>query len=325
LAVAEINRAGGVMGKRIEVIVEDDRGTPEEANTVVSKLIERDRVVAVLGEVASSLSLAGAPLCQKAHIPMITPSSTNPEVTKKGDYIFRICFIDPFQGTVMARFAYRRLQARHAGILQDRKNDYSVGLARFFREEFERLGGEVVADESYQEGDTDFKAQLTALQAKRPAVLFIPGYYTEVGLIAKQARELGITCPLIGGDGWDSPQLVAIGGEAVEGGYYSNHYSIEEKRPEIAQFVRSYRAQFAGEEPDAMAALGYDAARILADAIRRAGKVDPKAIRDALARTKGFRGVTGVITLDAQRNAVKPAVILQIRGGKPRYVETIQP
>ncbi|MCC6445446.1 MAG: ABC transporter substrate-binding protein [Armatimonadetes bacterium] len=325
LAIEEINRAGGVLGRKLEVIVEDDQGKQEEANLAVSKLIERDNVVAVIGEVASSLSLAAAPICQTARIPMITPASTNPAVTQKGDYIFRICFIDPFQGTVMARFAHRTLKSRRAAILRDIRNDYSVGLADYFAQEFTRLGGAIVGDESYQENDTDFKAQLTSLRSKKPDALFIPGYYTEVGLICKQARELGLTCSFLGGDGWDSPQLAAIGGDAVEGGYFSNHYSVAEKRPEIARFVESFRARYSGETPEAMAALGYDAAKILADALARAGRAAPAALRAALAQTKGFRGVTGIITLDTDRNAVKPAVIVQMKQGQPRYVQSIAP
>ena len=324
MAVDEINAAGGLLGLPVRVVVEDDQGRPEEAQTVVTKLITRDRVVAVLGEVASSRTLAAAPVAQSNGIPMLTPSSTNPDVTRVGDYIFRVCFIDPFQGQVMARFAYNTLNLRRVAILRDIRNDYSVGLANVFIENFRALGGEVVADESYSEGDTDFSAQLTSLRSSNPDGVFIPGYYTEAGLIARQARQLGLDVPLLGGDGWDSPRLGEIGGAALDNSYFSTHYSPDEPNPAIQKFVSDYRARF-DETPDAMAALGYDAAKVLFDAIRRAGSTDGAAIRDALAQTQGFEGVTGNITIDANRNAVKPAVVLKVEGGTYAYVETIAP
>lgn len=324
MAVEEVNAAGGLLGKRVRVIVEDDQGRPEEAQTVVTKLITRDRVVAVLGEVASSRTLAAAPVAQANGIPMISPSSTNPEVTLVGDYIFRVCFIDPFQGLVMAKFAVNTLRLNRVAILRDIKNDYSVGLADVFAENFTQMGGQIVADESYSEGDTDFSAQLTALRATNPQAIFVPGYYTEVGLIARQAKSLGLNVPLLGGDGWDSPSLIEIGGEALEGSYFSNHYSVEDPSPSIQKFVTDYRAKH-GETPDALAGLGYDAAMLLFDAIRRANSTEPRAIRDALAATQNFAGMTGTITLDENRNAIKPAVVLQIEDGKLNYVETINP
>src|SRR3990172_1021967 len=224
MAVERINQEGGLLGKKVVVIVEDDQGKPEEAATAVKKLINQDKVIAVLGEVASSRSLAAAPICQEAKIPMITPSSTNPEVTRKGDYIFRVCFIDPFQGEVMAKFAYNTLKIKRAAILRDIKNDYSVGLADYFKDIFTKLGGQIVADESYSEGDIDFRAQLTSVKTKNPETIFVPGYYTEVGLLVRQARDLGFKIPIIGGDGWDSPKLVEIGGEAFNCCYYSKPY-----------------------------------------------------------------------------------------------------
>lgn len=324
MAIEEVNAAGGVLGRQVRVIVEDDQGRPEEAQTVVTKLITSDKVVAIIGEVASSRTLAAAPVAQTHKIPMITPSSTNPAVTEVGDFIFRVCFIDPFQGLVMAKFAANSLHMTKVAILRDIKNDYSVGLADVFIENFTALGGTIVADESYSEGDTDFSAQLTSLRSKGPEAIFVPGYYTEVGLIARQAKSLGIGAPLLGGDGWDSPSLIEIGGEALEGSYFSNHYSVDDPSPSIQKFVTDYRAKY-GETPDALAGLGYDAAKLLFDAITRAGSTDPQAIRDALAATKDFQGMTGVITLDEKRNAVKPAVVLQIKGGKLAYVETINP
>jgi len=325
MAVDEVNQAGGIFGKKIRVIVEDDQGKPEEAQTVVTKLINKDRVIAVLGEVASSRSLAAAPVCQQNRIPMITPSSTNPRVTQVGDYIFRVCFIDPFQGLVMAKFASNSLKIKNVAVLRDIKNDYSVGLADVFVENFTKLGGAIVSDESYSEGDTDFSAQLTSIKSKNPQAIYVPGYYTEVGLIARQARKLGITVPLIGGDGWDSPKLWEIGGEALNDCFYSNHYSVDDPSPAIQKFVAGYKTRNNDQVPDAIAALAYDAARVLFDAWRRAGSTEGSKVRDALAQTKEFPGVTGKITLDANRNAVKPAVVLRVKNGKLEYVETITP
>ena len=322
MAIDEVNAAGGVLGKQLRVIVEDDQGRPEEAQTVVTKLITSDRVVAVLGEVASSRTLAAAPVAQSNGIPMITPSSTNPKVTEVGDYIFRVCFIDPFQGFVMAKFAANTLKVRNVAILRDVKNDYSVGLAKVFTEEFGKLGGRIVADESYSEGDTDFSAQLTSLRARNPDAIYVPGYYTEVALLARQARQLGLNVPLLGGDGWDSPRLTGIGGPALNNSYYSSHYSPQDTSQLVRRFVSGYQERF-GEVPDGLAALAYDAAKLLADAITRAGSTEPEAIRDAIAQTKGFVGVTGTITINAQRNADKAATVVRVAGGRLEFVETI--
>jgi branched-chain amino acid transport system substrate-binding protein len=324
MAVEDVNEAGGLLGKMVRVIVEDDQGKPEEAQTVVTKLINKDQVVAVLGEVASSRTMAAAPVAQQNAIPMISPSSTNPKVTEIGDYIFRVCFIDPFQGLVMAKFATNTLKVKNVAILRDIKNDYSVGLADVFIENFKKMGGNIVANESYSEGDTDFSAQLTSIKSRNPQAVFLPGYYTEVGLIARQAKNLGLTVPFLGGDGWDSPKLVEIGGEAVNGSYYSNHFSVADPNPAIQKFVSDYKARH-GATPDALAGLGYDAAQILFDAIKRANSTEGPKVRDAIAQTKDFPGVTGRITLDKDRNAVKPAVVLQVRSGKLEYIETITP
>jgi branched-chain amino acid transport system substrate-binding protein len=324
LAFDEINAAGGLLGKPVKVLVEDDRSQPEEATTAVTKLINQSKVVAVLGEVSSSRSLAAAPICQSNKVPMISPSSTNPRVTQVGDYIFRVCFIDPFQAPVMAKFAANTLKVRKVAILTDVRNDYSIGLQTFFRQNFKSLGGEIVAEQSYSEGDSDFRAQLTQIKATNPEAIYVPGYYTEVATIARQARELGITVPLLGGDGWDSPKLFEIGGEALDGCYISNHYSVDDPSPAIQKFVADYKKKYS-QVPDALAALGYDAAKILADAIRRAGSTDGAKIRDALKTVKDFVGVTGTITINADRNAVKPAVVLRIEKGKFHYVETVNP
>ena len=324
IAIEDLNRKGGVLGKKVRVIVEDDQGKPEEAQTVVTRLITRNRVVAVLGEVASSRSLAAAPVCQQNRIPMISPSSTNPRVTQVGDYIFRICFIDPFQGSVMARFASNTLKARNVAILRDIKNDYSVGLADVFKEEFQKLGGKIVADESYSEGDNDFNAQLTLIRSTSPEAIFIPGYYTEVGLIARQARNQGIKVPLIGGDGWDSARLWEIGGEALNDSYYSSHYSAKDPNPVVQDFVKRYREKH-GTVPDTNAVLGYDAASLLFDAFKRANSTDGPKVRDALATTTNFVGITGKIAIDANRNPLKPAIILRVKNGDLEFVETIRP
>jgi branched-chain amino acid transport system substrate-binding protein len=291
---------------------------------VVSKLITRDHVVALIGENASSRTLAAAPIAQSYRVPMISPSSTNVEVTKKGDYVFRVCFIDPYQGRALATFARRNLGAQTAAILVDAKSDYSVGLAQAFREAFEAAGGRVSSELKYTEGDSDFSAQLTAIRPQEPDVLLVPGYYTDAGLIARQAKSLGLAARLLGADGWDSPKLVEIGGEAMEGSYLSNHYSVDDPSRAVRKFVDEYRAKY-GAEPDSIAALTYDATRLLADAISRAGSTEGKRIRDALASTKDFAGVTGAITMDADRNPVKPAVILKIEGGRFRFAATIAP
>lgn len=325
LAIAEANAAGGVLGKQLELITEDTRSQSTEARTSALKLIQQDKVVALLGEVASSNSIAAAPEAQKAQIPMVSPASTNPEVTQKGDYIFRICFIDPFQGEVMAKFAHNSLGKKTAAIFTDVKSAYSVGLAQYFKETFVSLGGQVVSEEAYSQGDIEFKAQLTKIKQTAPEVLFIPGYYSEVGLIARQARELGLEAVLMGGDGWDSPKTIEVGGASVEGAYFSNHYSADDPNPVIQDFIVKYKEAHNGETPDAMAVLGYDAARIVIDAIRRAGSTQGSAIRDALAATVDFPGVSGTITIDAERNARKAAVVLKIDGGALRFAERVNP
>jgi len=325
LAVEEINAAGGVLGKPLKLVYEDNRSTPGESATIVKKLISRDKVVAILGEVASGRSLEAAPICQQYKIPQISPSSTNPKVTEVGDYIFRVCFIDPFQGLVMAKFAKDTLKVKQVAVLYDAAAPYSDGLSRFFRERFTADGGTIVTVKSFNSGDKDFKPQLTAIKALNPQAIFVPCYYTEAALIAVQARQLSLTVPIFGGDGWEAPELLQIGGAAMEGTYYSTHYSAEDAAPAVQNFVTKFKAKNNGETPDAMAALGYDSVFVLADAIKRAGGTDTAKVRDALAQTRDFAGVTGKTTMDAQRNATKPAVILTIKDGKFKYVETISP
>ncbi len=346
LAVAELLRAkdGRIGGLPVRVVSEDDQGKPEEAANAVQKLLNQDQVVSVIGEVASSRSLAAAPICQQAGVPMVSPSSTNPRVTEVGDYIFRMCFIDPFQGTVMAKFASTNLNLKRVAILKDIKSDYSVGLAQYFAQAFEAAGGQIVAEQAYQAGDQDFSSQLTAIKARNPEAIFVPGYYTEVGLIARKAKELGLAAPLLGGDGWESEQLLAIGGDALNGSYYSNHFAVDNPEPRLQDFLAKFKAKF-GKEPDALAGLAYDAASVLFSCMEKMAGEDPKTfaglssakagsperkaacarLRDLVAATRDYAGVTGNITLDAHRNATKPAVVLEIKGGKKVYNTTINP
>jgi branched-chain amino acid transport system substrate-binding protein len=326
LAIDELIAGGGLLGKKIEYVYEDNRSTPGESATIAKKLITRDKVVAILGEVASGRSLEAAPIAQASRIPMISPSSTNPKVTQTGDYIFRVCFTDPFQGRLLAQFAKTTLKAQKVAIFSDVAAPYSVGLAQFFREPFVAGGGEVVSEQKYTGGDKDFKAQLTAIKSTNPDAILIPGYYTEAGLIVAQARQLGITVPMFGGDGWEAPELLQIAGPAaLEGTYYSTHFSAENTDPLVQKFVAAYKAKYNGESPDAMAALGYDSAMVLADAIKRAGSTEGPKLRNALAATKDFPGATGATTLDANRDASKSAVIITVKDGKFKYVETIAP
>ncbi|MGA3007126.1 MAG: ABC transporter substrate-binding protein [Opitutaceae bacterium] len=325
LAVEEINARGGVLGRKLELLTEDDLSTPGEASTAVRKLIARDKAVAILGEVASSRSLEAAPVCQASHIPMISPASTNPKVTKIGSYIFRVCFTDPFQGRVLAKFARDTLHARRVGVLTSVSSAYSVGLAKYFIEPFTAGGGEMAVEEKYSEGDKDFRAQLTSIKATGVDALFVPGYYTEAALICKQAHALGLHVPIFGGDGWEAPELIAIGGPDVEGCFYSTHYSPKAASPAVQAFVKRFQARFGGETPDAMAALGYDSAMILADALTRAGSTEGPKIRAALAATQGFPGITGKTTIDAERNATKSAVIITVMDGQFKFVQTVEP
>jgi branched-chain amino acid transport system substrate-binding protein len=346
LAIEEANAAGGVLGLKIELVSEDNQSKAGESATIAKKLISRDKVVAILGEVASSRSLEAAPICQAAKIPQISPSSTNPAVTETGNYIFRVCFIDPFQGQVMAKYAYETLKLRRVAVLQDLKSDYSVGLAEYFTKAFEAQGGKVVAVQTYAKDDQDFRAQLTSIKTSKPEGVFLPGYYTEVGLIVRQARDLGLGIPFFGGDGWEAEQLTQIGGKALDSCYFSTHYSVENPDPTVQNFVKNYKDRWK-HAPDALAALGYDSAKLLLSAITELSKSDPAGfqslqgsptagnrearkaaqakLRDILAATRDFPGVTGKISINAQRNAEKAAVILRIQGGQFKYAGTVAP
>jgi branched-chain amino acid transport system substrate-binding protein len=335
---------GKIGGMTVRAVVEDDQGRPEEAASVVQKLINQDRVITVIGEVASSRSLAGGPICQSNGVPMISPSSTNPGVTQVGDYIFRMCYLDDFQGQVMARFTAQNLGLKHVAMLKDIKNDYSVALAQFFTEEFVKNGGTVDIEQSYQSSDQDFRAQLTAIKAKRPQAIILPGYYTEAGLIGRQARELGLTVPIIGGDGWESEKLIEIGGEAMNGCYYANHWSLDQPNPRLQSFLTAYRAKFKGD-PDAIGGLAYDAATVLFGCLQKLAADDPatfaglgsskagtparkeatRKLRDLIAATANYEGATGTITLDENRNPKKPIVMIAVKAGKKAFETLIAP
>lgn len=324
IAADEINAAGGVLGRPIRLVIEDDQGRAEEAASVVTKLVTASNVEALIGENSSNQSLAAAPIAQTSGVPMISPSSTNPKVTEKGEYIFRVCFTDPLQGKALAAFVRNELKLDTAAILIDRKSDYSVGLGSFFRKEFEAVGGKIVAEQSYSGGDSEFRPQLTTIRAASPQALFIPGFYTEVGQIAIQARDLGLTIPLVGGDGWDSAAVIEIGGKAIEGSYFSDHYFNGDTRPVVQKFVAEYSKRH-GRKPEANAALGYDALRIWAAAATRAGSLDKKAVRDQIAQTKGYEGVAGTITMGPDRNPIKPLAMIKIENGQMNFAGWVQP
>lgn len=326
LAVDELNAAGGVLGRKLRLLVEDDQSKPEEASNAVTKLVTQDKVVAVIGEVASRRTLAAAPISQKYQIPMITPASTNEKVTEVGDYVFRVCFIDPFQGEVLAKFAYNDLKARKVAILRDQAQDYSVGLTDSVQQNFTKLGGQVIAPVSYTTGDADFKAALTRIRSEKPDVLFATGYYPEAAIITRQARELGMTMPILGGDGWVGDAL-QNGREALKNTYISNHYSGDNPDPVVQNFVNSYKKRF-NKDPDAIAALGYDAIKVLADSLTRAMSTEGPKLRDAIA-SADVPGVTGRLKMNPKRNVDKPAVVQEVTyaDGKVNFVykTTINP
>jgi len=321
MAVEEANAAGGPGGRRVELLVQDTRSDVAETGVIVERLAREARVHALLGEVVSSRTLAAAHVAQREGVPMLTPSATSTEVTGVGEYVFRSCYTDTFQGAALAHFAAGQLGARRAAFLVDRDQRYSVELARFIREEFELHGGEVVAVQEYGGGAGDFSLQLAEVGAAQPDVVFIPGYYLEAGLLARQARGIGLTAPLVGGDGWDSPRLYQIGGQALEGCFFSSHFSADDPDPQVQRFVADYRRLF-GFPPDSFAATAYDAARIMLAAVERAGSLERSAIRDALAATRDFQGVTGAVTFDAARNAVKSVVVVRIGENGRQSVES---
>ncbi|HEY8805563.1 MAG TPA: ABC transporter substrate-binding protein, partial [Clostridium sp.] len=320
----QVNKAGGIKGRKIKFIFEDDEGKPDTAVTVGTKLISDDNVVAIVGPLTSGSCIALGPIATQSKVPMITGSGTNPDVTKKGgEYVYRACFIDPFQGTVISKFASGDLKAKTAAILYDNGNDYSKGLADYFEKGFVAAGGKVVEKETYATGDKDFKAQLTKIKPTKPDVILLPDYYSTVGNIAKQARAIGINVPLLGGDGWDSAELFKVGGTAVNNSYISDHYSANDTAPLVVAFQKDYKAKY-NLEADAMAVLNYDAAKIMVEAIKTAGKTDGPSIKAALSKTN-ITVVSGKVSFDANRDAIKAAVILKVDNGKFNFVKKLIP
>ncbi|WP_264850932.1 ABC transporter substrate-binding protein [Clostridium omnivorum] len=319
----EVNKSGGVLGKNIKFVFEDDESKPATSATAAQKLINNDKVVGIVGPLTSSQCSSVGPIANQFKVPMVTGTGTNPKVTDSGEYVFRSCFQDPFQGVVTSKFAFESLKAQTAAVLFDNGNDYSSGLAQNFKSNFEKLGGKVVASENYNKGEQDFNAQLTKLKALNPQVLFLPDYYGTVALIAKQARALGITSTFVGGDGWDSADLFKIGGEAVNGAYFSNHYSPEDTSKEVTDFKKSYEDKYK-TTPDTMAVLNYDAGKILVEAIKAAGKTDGDSIKEALKKTN-VTVVSGKVSFDEKRNAVKSAVIVKVDGDKTKFTLRVNP
>ncbi|MBL9190191.1 MAG: ABC transporter substrate-binding protein [Opitutaceae bacterium] len=325
LAVEEINAKGGLLGRPVVIVLQDNQSRAGESATIAKKLASRDKVAVVLSGAISSQCNEAGPVLQNAKVPFLATTATDASVTEAGNYVFRNCFVDEFQGAVMAKFARENLKLRRVALLTSASAIASVNLSKIYRKKFTALGGEIPVEQKYSEGDKDFRAQLTAIKASGADGLFVPGYYTEAALVCRQARDLGLNIPIFGTDGWEAPELVAIGGKAVEGTYYSTHYTSENTSPEVVDFVKKFRARFSGEVPDSMAPLAYDAALIAAAAITRAGTTDGPKVRAAIAATKDFPGITGRTTIDAQRNASKDAVIVTVRDGRIAYVETIEP
>ncbi|MCX7779405.1 MAG: ABC transporter substrate-binding protein [Negativicutes bacterium] len=331
LAIKEVNAKGGVLGKQLTLTVADNKSEAAEAANAMQKLITQDKVVAVIAPIASSSVIAGAQVNQDNKVLAISPTASNPKVTvdpatgKVRDFLFRAAFIDPFQGSVMANFAAKTLKAKTAALYIDNSSDYAKGLGQFFKETFVKSGGKIVAEEAYLQKDTDFKATLTKIKAQNPDVLFVPGYYQEVGMIVKQARELGLNMPIMGGDGWDSAKLPEIAGtQALNNTFFSNHYSPDDNSPAVKAFVEAYKKEY-NQIPDAFAALAYDATMMVIEAIKRANSADPVKIKDELAKTKDFQAVSGLITLNATHDPVKSAVIIEMKDGKQTFREKVNP
>ncbi|MDF2891913.1 MAG: transporter substrate-binding protein [Clostridia bacterium] len=330
LAVEEINKNGGVLGKQLELVKVDNKSDNAEAANVSSRLATRDKVVAILGAATSGNTKAASPAANENKVPLISASATADDVTvdsngKVREYVFKTCFSDSFQGVTMANFAFNDLNLKNAAVLVDNTSDYSKGLAKNFKETFTKLGGNVLTEEAYQAKDTDYKAVLTNMKAKNPDVLYVPGYYEEVGLIVKQARELGLNVTVLGGDGYDSPKLLEIAGaEALNKVYYTNHYSSMDNAPDVVKFKEAFNAKYS-KDADAFNALGYDLAYFLADALERAGVADSVKLKDALASTNGFKGITGTLSVDEFHNPVKAVTILQVVDGNPTFLKKLEP
>ncbi len=325
LAIDETNAAGGVErdGKKyqIELDKDDDKSQAPNAETVVKGLIDKYQPLAVLGEVASSASIAGGKVCEEKGVPMISPSSTRVDVTHGKNFLFRVCFIDSYQAAVVARFAYDGLKARNVAILTNNSQSYSTGFRDEFEKAFTRYGGKIIMKQTYG-AEQDYRSQLTAIKASSPDAILIPGYYTDAGTIAKQARELGITVPLLGGDGWSSQKLFAIAGDGAANCYFSDHMSVEDPKPLVQDFVKNYKAKW-NADPTSMSALGYDAAKLLIASLKSAKTLDHASVKDAIAGTTNFDGVSGNITIDKNHDAQKSAVIIQVKNNKFNYFTTV--
>lgn len=327
LAVEEINKAGGVNGKKIDVVESDNKSEPAESGNAVTKLITQNKVAAIVGPATSGCVNAATPIATSNKIPYIAPCATAPNITndngKVKEFVFRACFIDPFQGQVMAVFADKTLKVKNVAIFYDSSSDYSKGLAEVFQKTFEGKGGKIVAKEAFLGKDVDFKAALTKLKASNPDALYIPGYYEEVSKIIKQAREMGITCPLIGSDGWESPKLAEIAGkDALKDCYYVSAFNAKDEDPSVQDFIKKFKAKYQ-KDPDIFAMQGYNAGLILADAIKRAGTTDGTKLAKAIAETKDLQIASGKLTFDANHNPVMPALIIAIENGVPVLKEKI--
>jgi branched-chain amino acid transport system substrate-binding protein len=324
MAVEQINAAGGINGKKLEIIIGDGGGQSENTKTVVKKLIEEDKVDVLIGEPTSTGSIIGANIAQLAKVPMITPSGTNPKITEVGDFIFRTCFVDLIQGEVMAKYAFETLKLKRVSMLVDFGSDYSKGLADSFTTAFKKLGGSVVSRTFYSGNDEEFGSQLATIRRFKPQAIYIPGYYNQVGEIAREVRANQMKVTLLGGDGWDSPTLFELGGSTLNNSFITNNFATTIPTENVKTFVAGYKKLY-NLDPDSFAALGYDSANLLADALKRANSTDKQKLRDALAATKNFQGITGKITFDANRNPRKSVYILKIDQGKFVYNSTIEP
>ena len=325
LAVEEINAAGGINGKKIDLRFQDTASKPEEGGSAAEKLATQENVLVAMGAVASSVSLNAAPVFERNGIPMISPSSTNPTVTQQGKNIFRICYLDDFQGGACAVFAYKDLEARKAAILANQDDAYSTGLAKFFKAKFEKLGGEVVAEEAFKANTSEFNTQITNIKGTNPDIIFVPAYYNDIALIGKQFRSQGVDVPLLGGDGWESSKLIPNAGVGtLDGCYFGNHYSQSDDREVVKKFVSSYKEKY-GETPSSLAALGYDVVFVVKKAIEDAGDFDRAKIADAIRALKDFEGVTGTFSIDKNGDAQKPISMLKIKGESFDFVRKIAP
>lgn len=329
LALEEINKEG-IDGKKLELVKVDNKSDAAEATSGAIKLIDQDKVAAIIGAATSTNTLAQTQIANEKEVVLLTPTGTNPDVTNKdgklNDYVFRTCFIDPFQGTVAANFASKELKVANAAVLIDSSSDYAKGLTAAFTDSFEKNGGKIVGEEAYVAKDTDFRATLTRIKSSNPDFVFLPGYYEEVGLIIKQAREIGLDVPFMGGDGWDSPKLVELAGaDALNNTFITNHYSAGDSDKKVQDFVTAFKAEYKDKSPDAFAALGYDSAYFIADAIKRAGSSDPKKIKEAMAKTDDLLLVSGTLKLDENHDPIKSAVILEFKGGEQVFNTKVNP